>query len=630
MVDEAGSVIDIFLRKVEHNTLGYAGKVLSVDLSSKTLSHLFLPEEWYEEFLGGTGLAVCQLLKEHPADLAEINPVDGPLMFFTGPLAGTGIPGTDRLVAAGISPYTSIWGESSCGGRFASTLKSCGFDGIVIRGRSTESLYLEISKDGISLLPAAHLVDRDCYERVDALSSGGKFSTLVTGPAASNGVLYSSICHDKAHFCGRTGLGFLMASKGLLGIAARGWMEPVHREPERLAQIRARIREKLSHSLLAQALGEFGTNSSMDIGLMLGDVPIRNWRMGEWAGASNINGPAFSESVLVKRGTCRSCPVACKRVVKLPGAEHTQPGPEYETCAAFGTMCLVDDVEWLCTVNDICNRYGMDTISAGCTIALAIDLFERGVIKAEHTGGLALAFGHKDSILRLVHQIGRGEGLGRLLGRGSRTLAEEYGVPDEAVCVKRLEVPMHDPRAFHGMGLAYATSVRGACHVSGVTLAVEQGGSYYPGLSLREVYEGPTADGKPEMVAITQDFGMVLGSAAIFCELAAMPLDETDIIDALSAATGRNLDVEDVLSIGRRIWLAKRMVGYIRGMRRQDDRLPVPCLTPLDDGPNAGNVPDIDGMLSEFYSIRGLLPDGRPSNDTLESSGLMGLFARYI
>ncbi|MDW7650029.1 MAG: aldehyde ferredoxin oxidoreductase family protein [Bacillota bacterium] len=595
---------------------GYCGKILDVDLTTGKIRTVPLDGELAGQFIGGSGVAAalfCRMSGERIAGLSPLEP-DNPLILMTGPLTGSSLPASGRMVACAKSPLTGIWSESNAGGFFGAELKRAGFDGISIRGCAEIPAVLQITDGTAELHPAGDLWGQDAYVVCDTLRTQGR--VLTVGPAGEKMVPYACIVQDKRHYFGRTGMGAVMGSKRLKAVTVKGSGNYTAADRAGLAALRHKMLEKLKESYVIQALSAQGTNSTMDIGSMMGDVPLKNWQTGEWDGVEAINGTAFVEQVQSGQATCFACPVACKREAQVPQGPYAMeagPGPEYETVASFGTLCLVDNPQAIARINDLCNRYGLDTISCGATIAFAIECFENGLLGNTDTGGLVLQWSDPDLLLELVRQTGENAGFGRLLALGSAALAEKIGPAAQQylTTVKRLEAPMHDPRAAHGMGLAYATANRGACHVSSLTLQVEHGAALLPLLELDGFWEGQDSAGKAAMVKITQDFGAVFAGAAIFCLLGGIPFDEADLQEALRVTTGEKRTLEQIMACGERIWCLKRAINQLCGMTAADDILPPRLLTPLAEGGAAGSVPDMSLMLKEYYELRGLADDGR-------------------
>ncbi|HZW83219.1 MAG TPA: aldehyde ferredoxin oxidoreductase family protein [Candidatus Deferrimicrobium sp.] len=607
---------------------GCCGQILCVDLTTREFTEQAITENDRTMILGGSGLGVKLLLDELGSKLSTLDPLaaDNPLYFLAGPLAGSNLPGTSRMVICAKSPLTGIWGESNVGGNAPVYLKSLGYEGIKLTGKASEPLILELGEDGAQLLPAGELWGQDTYLVTEILQGEQtgikKPAVLAIGQAGENLLPFAGVVHNKGHVAGRTGMGAVMGSKGLKAIVLNYKPSPKINTP-----LRTELINKLRENILMQALGAFGTLAVIDLGVMRGDVPIKNWAQGEWDAVEQINGESMADNILVGRKSCHGCPVGCKRQVKVatPGYEvQPGPGPEYETVGTFGTMCLIDDLNVIAKANELCNRYGLDTITCGSTISFALEAFERGLITAEECDNLDLAWGKGDVVLQLIEKIARNEGVGKRLAKGSWALAQELGPEAQKLVttVKKLEAPMHDPRGTHGLGLAYATGYRGACHVSCRTMAVEQGAALYLGLGLDGSYEGQTSEGKAQLVTISQNLGSVIGGACIICELASNGLDEQDLCSMLRTHVGIDFSIEDILHIGERIWILKRIFNVLCGLKPEDDTLPERLLTPLESGAATGSVPDLKHMLDEFYTLRSLEHNGVPSENKLKELGL--------
>jgi aldehyde:ferredoxin oxidoreductase len=370
-----------------------------------------------------------------------------------------------------------------------------------------------------------------------------------------------------------------------------------------------------------------GTDAGMDLGMMTGDVPIKNWKVGEdLLLSANLGGPAMTEKYLTRNHACSFCPIGCKRIVKVddgPFKTEEGPGPEYETCCTFGTMIMNDDLEGVIKANEWCNRYGMDTISCGVTIAFAMEAFEKGLITQKDTGGIDLTWGNVDGAIKLLHKIAKKEGIGAVLSEGTREAAKRLGKGAEefSVEVKGLEVPMHDPRGFHGMGLAYMTSIRGGCHLMHLALPVEQGISPFTEAGFQENYIGQTSEGKAEMIKLCEDLGLPCNSLVI-CQFVAWTYSANELAEIVRVTTGFDFTLKDLFSCGERTWLLKRGLGNMMGVSAKDDRLPKRILTPLEEGSAAGSVPDVEKLLREYYEVRGLDREGKPKKEVLIKAGL--------
>jgi aldehyde:ferredoxin oxidoreductase len=610
--------------------------VLNVDLAAGAQSERPVGDADLAGFVGGSGLAAKILLDDFPVDVPPLGP-DNPLLVMNGPLQGLPFPGASRFAVCARSPLTGIWGEGTCGGTFGPRLRQAGFGGLVLRGRAPAPTVVRIEDGKVELRDAAHLRGLDTYETIDRLvaDAGGdrSVSVLAIGPAGENGVRFAGICNDKGDFVGRTGMGAVMGSKNVKALVCRGKGAIAAPRPEAFETLRKAALARMREAVPAQSLREMGTDASMDLGMMTGDVPIRNWSVGEdLALSAALGGPALASTYLVRNHACTYCPIACKRVVAVkegPYRTAEGPGPEYETCCTFGTMLGNGDLAAVCKANEVCNRLGLDTISCGATIAFAMDLFERGLLTSAEVGGRGLRWGDMDAVFALLPEIAHRRGFGDVLAQGSREAARRIGrgAEDAAVEVKGLEVPMHDPRGYHGMGLAYMVGTRGACHLQHLVHPIEQGITTYTDAGLEENYEGRTSEGKARMVFLAENLGVPCNALAI-CEFNAWCLTAGELAGVLGAAVGRDVPVAELMAAGARIWMAKRVIDVLLGVRARDDRLPRRILTALPDGGAAGSVPDEARMRAEYYALRGLDADGIPTPAGLRAVGLEALEPR--
>jgi len=616
---------------------GYAGKILEVDLTSGKISKASVDDETLRKFIGGSGLAAKLFLDRVSPEVEPLSP-QNTLFVMTGPLQGTNLPGAGRFNVSAKSPLTNIWGEGNCGGTFGPELKFAGWDGIIIEGASNKPVYLFIDDDKVEIRDASDLWGKDSYETTDMLmdkiGGGRKVRVLAIGQAGENLVKYAAIIHDKADAIGRCGLGAVMGSKKLKAVVVRGTAKADIAMPEDYNKARRAALDVIEDSAVAQSLHAMGTDAALSLGMMTGDVPSKNWSLGEnLEGSEALGGPTYSEQYLTRTHACYACPIACKRVVQVKEGSYKgeeQAGPEYETCCTFGTLVMNNDLAAVIKINEMCNRYGLDTISCGSTIAFAIDCFENGLITEGDTEGIKLTWGDMGSVFKMVDKIARREGFGDTLAEGSRSAAKKIGknAADFAVEVKGLEAPMHDPRGYHGMGLAYAMSNRGACHMQHMVYFVEQGQVVYPEIvGLKEDYEGQTSEDKAEMTMISENLGMVC-SSAVFCNFAMACLKVNDLVEFLRTTTGFDYALDEMMECGERVWLLKRGLNNLMGVTAADDRLPRKILTSVNDGAAAGSVPDIESMRKEYYDLRKLNANGYPSREKLESVGLPDLAQR--
>jgi aldehyde:ferredoxin oxidoreductase len=617
---------------------GYAGKILYIDLTSRTIDTKPLDLEFARKYIGGLGFGAkiyLDLIKDRPG--FDSLSADNPFILMTGPLTGIRMNAVARWTVCSKSPLTGLWGECNIGGFFGAELKFAGYDGIVITGEAEKPIYIYIDNDTVEIRNAQKYWGMDVYTVNDDIIADHKDKSrksgqvLTIGPAGENLVRFASIINNKGHVAGRTGMGAVWGAKKLKAIFVRGTGRLQVAYPERLDKLRRELKEFYAGNITIEGLRAFGTASHMDVGIISGDIPIKNWQQSDWELFEEIAPIAYGEKILTGKRTCYACGVECKREAKVregPFKFDKGPGPEYETIATFGTMCLNSSMESIGKANDICNRYGMDTITCGSTIAFAIECFENGLINEEDTDGLNLTWGNAEAIVAMAEKIGKKEGFGSILSEGSERAADHIGgnASDFLTTVKGLEAPMHDPRSAHGYGLAYAVSPRGACHNASLDFPIEGGGMYLPEIpELADEIDGMSSTGKAKLNSACQDFGMFFSSCAIFCNLGAMILNATQAVDMVNHVTGLAYTIKEVMHFGRRIWYLKRGLSNLFGARAEDDRLPKRLLTPMHTGPSQGSVPDMDLMLKEFYELRGFNDDGVPKKEILENLGLSDL-----
>jgi len=601
---------------------GYMGKLLRVDLSSGTIEDEPLNPDWARQFVGGSGLAARYL---YDLITSQTDPLgaDNPLMFMTGPLVGTTAPSCGRYVVCARSPLTGIWGESNSGGYWGPELKFAGYDGILLTGRAAHPVYLWI-KDGVAeLRDAGHLQGQDSYQTQESIRQElgePKARVACIGPAGENGVKYAAVMNDAGRAAGRTGMGAVMGSKNLKAIAVRGTGSVPLADEEAFKDYVRQAREAIKEDIATEILRPMGTAGSAEMLMMLGDMPSRYFT-GDEMDVGPIGGATMAETILVKHVACYRCPIACGRLTDISeryGLSRVD-GPEYETIAAYGSLLLVDDLPAIAYVNHLCNRCGLDTITSGVTIAFTYYLYDQGIISAQDTGGLELHWGDIETAIRLTEMIAYREGFGDLLAEGSLAVARHFGVEELAVQVNGLEVPMHDPRASFGMAVNYATGPRGACHNQGDMYLVDQGQQQEElGIVMGERFESSAE--KAQITARQQDW-RTLYNAMIMCVFANPPASITR--GMLSAATGWDLTMEDLLPLGERAFNLKRALNVRLGLTAANDRLPKLLLQPLPGGGTEGRVPDMDLLMREYYAWRGWDPvTGKPTRERLVALGL--------
>ncbi len=601
---------------------GYIGKILRVDLTEGRVWDEPLNAGYARDFVGGSGLAARYAWDLVDATTAPLGP-ENPLIFMTGPVVGTAVPSAGRYSVCAISPQTGIWGEANAGGFFGPELRFAGYDGVIVTGEAASPVWLSIVEGRAELHDAAELWGLDSYAtqtRVRELLDEPQARVACIGPAGEEQIAFAAVMNDHGRAAARTGLGAVMGAKGLKAIAARGTAKVPVADPGALKSVVKEIHHDMQEDMTVISLRLAGTAGYVDTGLMYGDIPLRYFQEGEWEEAGNLSGILMVENFQNRNVACYRCPIVCGRETRAPryGVDEVD-GPEYETVAALGALLMIDDLEAVIYANHLCNRYGMDTISAGCTIALACELFERGILTPEETGGRALRYGDAEIVHELLEETAHGEGFGAQLAEGSAALAERYGVPELAATINRLELPMHDPRAFSAMAATYALSPRGACHMEGDMYAVDtgQGPPYELGVTPGDRFDSSEEKGR---MTARQQAWRNLYNALTLCQFQNPGVERLG--RALEAITGWKVAPEDLLSWGLRIATLKRMINRRRGLTRADEELPELVRQPLEGG-TEGNVPDLEQLLAGAYAEYGWDPEtGDPLPETLERLGL--------
>lgn len=600
------------------------GKLLKIDLSRGEITTGEIPQVICRGFIGGSGLAVRLLWDALEPSLNPLDP-QNPLLWITGPLTGSGGPATGRSVLCGRSPQTGLWGEANIGGFVGPELRFAGFDAVWVTGRAAEPVYLWLHDGQAEIRSAKYLWGKTdtCRTQTVIKEELGEPQARVAciGLAGENQMPYASILSDHGRAAGRTGLGALMGSKNLKALAVRGTGKLAFAD-DSYRRLRVEANKTLYQQNMSAILRQTGTSGSADYFQLLGDMPQKYWMASSFEGASRVSGAEMAETILVGTNACQGCVISCGRVVSVSDgryiAQEKVKGPEYETICSFGPQLLVDDLPLITALGNLCDRLGMDTISAGNTIALAYLLYERGIVTEKDTGGLALRWGDAMPCFDLLNQIAARQGFGALLAAGSRALAAHYGVEELAVHVNNLEVPMHDPRAFTGQALSYVTSPRGACHNQSDFFMVELGGTVEEiDIPMPERFSDT---GKAALVARHQHWRTVCNSLVTCFFAVVSPLS---ILELLNAAAGYDLDLKEMMLAGERAWNLKRAYNYRLGLNRETEKLPRLLLEPLPDGGQEGYTPDMETLLKEYYAVSGWdLETGKPTRRKLESLGL--------
>ena len=607
---------------------GYTGKTLLVDLSrDKTISEP-TNEEFAATYIGGSGYA-CRLALDHLTSTTGPLSPDNLLVFATGPLVGTAAPNMGRHVVCARSPLTRLWGESYSGGLFGAKMKFAGFDVIIVKGRAAKPTYISVKDDKVELRSAGKLLGEDTQSTQTLIKEelhDRTASVSCIGKGGENLVKYAAIMNDWNRAAGRTGLGAVMGSKNLKAIAVSGQGRVTVAESEEFMKASSNAFKFIRESSGTESFRVCGTAAAATYFNEIGDLPSKYFTGGRFEEADKIDGTQMKQTILTGTSACFGCPIRCGRIITINEGKYAvgrTDGPEYETLCGFGSNLMCTSLEGISYANELCNKFGIDTISCSVTIGLAYYLYARGVLTKKDTGGLALDWGEIDPAIELVRMIAERRGLGDLLAEGSREMAKKFGAEDEAMQVKGLEMPFHDIRGVSGLAVSYAVSPRGACHNFSMLYMVEIG-QIAPELGI--VSEDRVSnDGKAELAFNSENYRAVY-NAMQMCIFASPPAE--DIAGMLSHCTGLKLGPQDLLKIGERIIMAKRVMNLRLGATVQDDRLPKHAMRPLAEGPTGGNVPDLNRQLKEYYALRAWDPKtGHPSQERLQALGVESLSA---
>lgn len=602
---------------------GWSGRVLHVDLTSRSVSKEVLHERVLRNYLGGRGLGIYYLLREADPECEPLGS-ENVMIMSVGPLTGTSAPTGSRYMVTTKSPLTGAITCANSGGQFPAALKKAGWDALVIKGRCDDPVYLWIEGEEAELRSADHLVGLTTHETEDRIrqETHSKIKVACIGPSGENLVRFASIMNDKHRAAGRSGVGAVMGSKNLKAIAVAGkWSVGLADEAKFKKLVKELITEfKRSTKDSPPPLRLYGTAVTAGITQSFGALPTRNFRSGTFEGWAEIDGHALTEKFLKMPKACYSCPIACGRGTALEQGKYrgSGEGPEYETVYSMGSNCGISDLAAITKANYLCNELGMDTITMGATLACAMELFELGVI-TEKEVGRSLNFGDADALVELTEKAAFRKEFGNELAEGSLRLASKFGRPELAMVSKGQEFAGYDPRAEQGMGLAYATSPIGASHMRGDPAYIEL-------LGVPKLIDPLTWEDKPLIVKSFQDVFCLIDAAGLCVFYSIRNLcDKTEsippsgILELINAATGAQYSMEEFLGVGERIFNAERLFLNRAGFTRDHDTLP-PRMTeePMPSGPAKGSVCHLEEMLDQYYKLRGWDAEGRPTTEMLE------------
>ncbi len=612
--------------------MGWTRKVLRINLSNGNCSEEPLNVAWAQQYLGQRGLASKYLSEELDPRCDALSPANK-LIMVTGPLTGTMASTGGRYSVVTKSPLTNCIACSNSGGFIGAEIKNAGWDMFIFEGKSPQPVYLYVENGNAELRSATHLWGLSAWKTDETLHQEHQDPALriaCVGRAAEAGCLYSAIVNDLHRAAGRSGVGTVMAAKNLKAVAVRGTLGMSSiKDPKRFMRVTAEQKKVLAENgVTGQGLPTFGTQVLMNVINEVGAMPTRNMREVRFENAHSISAEAMAKvrssdgkANLVTNAACFGCTIACGRISKIDNGHFSvknkpeywgaSGGLEYEAAWALGSDTGVGDLEALTYANFICNEDAIDPISFGATVAAAMELYESGAIDDSVTGGIEMRFGSAEALCKAAELTAKGEGFGNDLGLGSKRLCEKYGRPELSMTVKGQEFPAYDPRGIQGMGLAYATSNRGACHLRGYTVASEV-------LGIPEKTDPLAIEGKPALVKAFQDATAVFDSAGL-CVFTSFAWSLDNVAPQIDAACEGDWSVERLLAVGERVWNLERQFNLAAGVTAADDTLPKRLLSETaNTGPAEGRVSDLAQMLPEYYSQRGWTTDGVPTNDTME------------
>lgn len=609
---------------------GWTGKLLRVDLTAGKCSVEDIPEDWLKDYIGGRGLAARYLYEEMDPKADPLGP-DNKLIFATGPLTGTPTPCGSRYMVVTKGALTGAITTSNSGGFWGPELKFAGYDLVIIEGKAAKPSYVFVYDDRLEIRDASHYWGKGVFETEDGLREETGLPNLrisCIGQAGENLVRFACIMNDKHRAAGRSGVGAVMGSKNLKAIAVRGTGGVQVAQPEEFMKTVWNMRAVMKDSPGRKAFGELGTAATMDMTQAFGGLPTRNFQQGQFEEFENITGTGIRDTRLVANKACFACTIACGRVCSL--GEHSDKymvnmhprnwkiageGPEYENAWALGADCGIGDLDAVLKANWLCNDLGLDPISMGSTLASAMELYETGVVTDDQVE-MPLKFGSSEALIRMTEATAYREGFGDELAEGAKRMGEKFNHPEVFMGSKGQEFPAYDPRGFQGMGVAYATCNRGACHLRAWT----------PGVETTGVMEPHTTEGKSEWVVHEQNRSTSHDNTGLCLFVGAADAPIETFIPCTAAATGVPYTLDDFVKIGERTWNLEKLFNLKAGLTKADDSLPKRLLTEgHKEGPSAGVTVNLDAMLPIYYKERGWDEEGVPSQEKLVELGLASI-----
>jgi len=615
--------------------MAWAKNILRVNLTDGTCKNEPLNMEWAEKYLGQRGLATKYFVEEVDPKVDPLAP-ENKLIMTTGPLTGTAASTAGRYSVVTKGALTGAIACSNSGGFFGNEMKNAGYDMIIFEGKAKKPVYLFVDNDDARLLDAGEIWGTSVWDTEDWIKEHHQdpmIRVASIGVSGEKGVKFACVVNDYHRAAGRSGVGTVMGSKNLKAVAIRGTKGVQVKDYKRFVEATQAGKKVLAgNAVTGEGLPAFGTQVLMNVINETGALPTRNHQTVQFEGAHAISAEAMAEPRksdgkpnLVRNAACFGCTIACGRISTIDRTHYTvaerpqyqiaSGGLEYEAAWALGAATGVDDLDALTFANFICNEQGYDPISFGATVGAAMEMYETGVIDKKATGGIELKFGNAKALTELAEQCGKGEGFGAEIGLGSRRLCEKYGHPELSMAVKSQEFPAYDSRGIQGMGLTYATSNRGACHLRSYTVASEI-------LGIPEKTDPLVAEGKAGLVKAFQDATAAFDSSGL-CLFTSFAWSLEDVAPQVDAACDGEWSAEKLLEVGERVWNLERQFNNAAGFTAKDDNLPARLLKDAAKvGPAKGLTNQLDKMLPEYYQLRGWTPDGVPTNETLNRLSL--------
>jgi aldehyde:ferredoxin oxidoreductase len=618
---------------------GYNGKVLRVNLSNEHVTVEKPDEKFYRMYLGGEGFVAYYLLREVKPGIDPLGP-ENKLIFAAGPLTGAPIPGCGRNSVGAKSPLTGGFGESEVGGSWGAELKRAGFDAIIIEGKANEPVYLWVHDGEAEIRDAKHLWGKETGETQSIIREelGDKLVRVASiGPGGENLVRFACVIIDLRDAAGRTGMGAVMGSKKLKAVAVRGREKVKVYNPEKLVDLTRWLNQNMDK--LVYNFHNYGTGAGMDAGVASGNLPIRNFRDGLFAGYENLDARTIKRTISIGMEGCYACSIRCKKIVRIGEPWNVDPsygGPEYEALAALGSNCGIDDLYAVTKANELCNRYSLDAISTGVVIAFAMECYENNILNIRGTEGLDLRFGNAEAMVKIVEKIAHREGIGKILAEGVKRASEIIGGGSEkfAMHVKGLEIPMHEPRLKRALGLGYAVSPTGADHMHNMhdTGLVSAGPMLNHLSSLGILEPMPLEDLGPSKIRafIYYVNWRVLDNSLLICSF--LPWDFNQKTEIVTAVTGWNTSMWDLMKAGERITTMARIFNLRERFTKVDDWLPERFFSPKRDGALSKTSLDAENLrkaIELYYGMMGWDSRGIPTRAKLEELGI-GWTYEYI